>query len=627
MKNKLIFIMIASCSILSHIGNAQKVESFQAQKVYSTKYGTVSGTEKYSYSVDERGKNCLQGNYSFSGTNEYGNSTAQIKNTFSVNATCKDNHIHGSYVSKENVVGKQYIPFQGWKTATSSISFSGIFTNGKPNGNFQIIINDDYIAKGSATLKNGQYIGSYNYENLGTKISGLLTENGKLTGTWTYKDPLNTTKYVFDNDVLINETSEGVSTPPATQQIARQLATGKLSKQQVENKGFIVKTGYLPLDKLIDDLFLREETTGLQEFPGSWDFSEYKEKSYTYIIQLNILTNEGLKIVLNELRERPVLAKENTSRVYGANGSWCSSYWIYDNSYDKYYLDCGNEFYSLYGSNGSSSFLYLTDSQFSELKNLQDSILINDAIDFAYLFSNNMKGFRNDDKKEISSLGEMYISFRNDSQNLINTLPFDKNKIKSYLEKSESTFSFDTSSIATDIRKNLDEQYSWDYSNFKRYNVRYTTDSAYIIVPGYIERYAWKNEFDVWDRFNKALLDAYNKAENLEKKINEYKNLTPNTKIKSYLIKHCINNISPDSYSKTSEKVIETSALLEQLDTIESNHIYIVANIAKKETKDYQKVYKQISMIKPNGNDIDIEQCKSLFNEVQNSQEKLKKGN
>ena len=139
--------------------------------------------------------------------------------------------------------------------------------------------------------------------------------------------------------------------------------------------------------------------------------------------------------------------------------------------------------------------------------------------------------------------------------------------------------------------------------------------------------YAWKNEFDVWDRFNKALLDAYNKAENLEKKINEYKNLTPNTKIKSYLIKHCINNISPDSYSKTSEKVIETSALLEQLDTIESNHIYIVANIAKKETKDYQKVYKQISMIKPNGNDIDIEQCKSLFNEVQNSQEKLKKGN
>ena len=71
--------MVISLSLLPNAANAQKLQTYQGERVYSTLYELkVAGTEKFSYSVSERGERLIQGSYSFSGSNEISNSTNQF---------------------------------------------------------------------------------------------------------------------------------------------------------------------------------------------------------------------------------------------------------------------------------------------------------------------------------------------------------------------------------------------------------------------------------------------------------------------------------------------------------------------------------------------------------------------
>jgi len=387
------------------------VQSYQTERVYETRFGSVPGKEKYSYSVNEDGDKLLQGNYTFSGVHEFGNNTAQIKNTVSVTTTCKDNKINGSYVLKENVVGKKYIPFQGWKTATASVNFSGTFTNGNPNGNFSIIINDDGIIKGSATLKNGKYIGFYNYEMPGYKLSGNLTTDGKLSGEWIDKDPQQTIKYVFENDVLINTIYPDRTTSPALQQVAKQYATGKVTKQQLIEMGYGVKIEKLPLDNLIDELFLGDETglkrRGELNFHGEYNFSEYGEKTYSSIEKVNFVTNEMFNRIENNIK----------TAYHGHVEGFMKSL-------DERKKDFGYEIYSDGGGSYYESAFYLNNSQYEKLWDTYLGRIIQESSkDFADELYND-RADRNRNIGNFNFFNEikgLYVSYRENPQR-----PFEK---------------------------------------------------------------------------------------------------------------------------------------------------------------------------------------------------------
>lgn len=368
--------LLLAISVTSH---AQKVQNYSGTKVFESQVGSVAGTEKYSYITNDRGKRLKHGAYSFSGKDAEKSSRSEYSVTYTLNTNYKQGNIHGTYTINENLTGKYYEFGRGWISMTGSAKLTGTFADGKPAGTFTASYDEPRKLQqnGTITMKNGKYVGSYYYKGNGyhcyEEIKGQLTEDGKLTGKWKYHNITGGTEInrVFENDVLISSDNGSEVTPTAVQNIARQYAQGKISEEQLRDKGYIIKRETLDLDDFISYLVLNIGDFGFEKMDG-WDFSEYKPKEYISIKAPNSISEAGFQYVINLVRSHsgePQAKEIRTEDNYliRQNPQW--------NKEGYYTISCNPAFSEEFGYySGTYYYVALSNKQYQKLTAIQDSL-------------------------------------------------------------------------------------------------------------------------------------------------------------------------------------------------------------------------------------------------------------
>ena len=380
MKKTSIFLLLAIVAS-SSVCYAQKVQSYSGSKSYTTTVGYIPGTEKYSYIIDERGSKVFHGTYSFVGKDQYNDDTRKYVANYNFSANYKQGNLNGTYSVNETIEGKVWKFIKGWIPFSASAKLTATFADGKPAGTFTAIYKDAMNYHGTVTMKNSKYIGAYDYYGEGYKslweIKGQLTDNGKLVGKWKVRNITGREEWdmVFENDVLISKDDKKNVTPPAVQAIAKQFAAGKLTEEQVKDQGYIVKKDSLPLDNFISYLLLLDDDDFAFGQIKGWDFSDYKAKEYWEIEKPNIISDEGLNILIKRA-ENANRAPEG--QLEDNDYGWCIANPFYNTQYSYYYIDCHSSFNKKYGyyTNTLQSYVVLTPSQYKKLISVQDSVAI-----------------------------------------------------------------------------------------------------------------------------------------------------------------------------------------------------------------------------------------------------------
>lgn len=605
----LLFAIVANTSV----SFSQNVQTYQGTQAFNSMIGYISGTEKYSYYVNDEGQKQRQGTYSFSGSKELSNNTNQLKGTYTLNTTFANDKLNGTYSVSAIVNGKTWSYAKGWQSFTGSSKLTGVFANGKPNGTFTVTYNGDMKYSGSATLKNGKFVGAYKYSGPGENnslwnISGQLTADGKLTGNWKVENVVADwhKSFTFLNDVLI---ADGQMTPQL-QNVAKQYAEGKINKETIEKKGYVVKTESLPLTLFINYLlFVNEDEYGLEKMEG-WDLSDYADKKYTAIIQLNTITDKGFTLIKDEIiktNNYNAVYHEKYNCKYGECETFCNSELKYDETCDAYYMQCDEKFSQLYGISHESNWrMYINKKQYDELIAIKDRILIASIHDFAEIFN----GYG----REIGKLGLLYAIYRNNANDLLGQLPLNKNynEVDGLYKQSLNQYN--------DYIKKL---YSPEYA------LRFTKDSTYIIDTDSYRKCAWKNEFEIWKQFNNALYSASLNVDSLEilrRNLQNELNSANISGVKASIInQYFAQNQYGSSINLQSayNNIVETQQLVILADSIERKHNYIISNVPDELLKNYKKDYKKVSSIKAKDASITSDQYISLFAEIANLQENI----
>ena len=605
----LLFAIVANTSV----SFSQNVQTYQGTQAFNSMIGYISGTEKYSYYVNDEGQQLRQGAYSFSGSKELSNETNQLNGKYTLNTTFAHDKLNGTYSVSAAINGKTWSYTRGWQSFTGSSKLSGIFADGKPNGTFTVSYDGDMRYSGNATLKSGKFVGAYKYSGPGENnslwnISGQLTADGKLTGNWNVENIVadKHKSYTFLNDVLI---ADGKMTPDV-QNIAKQYAEGKINKESAEKKGYVVKTESLPLTLFINYLlFVNEDEYGLEKL-GGWDFSDFTDKKYTAIIKLNTITDKGFALIKDEIIKTQIynaVYHETYNCKYGECEMFCNSELKYDETSDAYYMQCDEKFSQLYGYfHGSSSWIYVNKKQYNELVAIKDSMIIASVHDFAEIFN----GYG----REKNKLGRLYAVYRNNANDLLGQLPLNEN-----YNEVEGLYISSLNEYNNYIEK----------LNSPQVAVKFTKDSAYIIDTESYVKCAWKNEFKIWEQFNNALRNASLIVDSLpilQKELYDKLKATNISEVKASIIYqyHVRNQIGTKGNLQSAYiNIIETQNLLNIADTIEKNHNNIIANVPKKLLKDYLKEYKKVSSIKATDINIERSQYKSLFENIRKMQEDI----
>lgn len=387
MKKTSIFLLLAIVAS-SSVCNAQKVQSYSGSKSYTTTIGYIPGTEKYSYTIDERGNKMLHGAYSFVGKNQYNDDTRKYVANYNFSTNYKQGNLNGTYSVNETIEGKVWKYIKGWVPFSVSAKLTATFADGKPAGTFNATHKDAMNYYGIVTMKDGKYVGSYDYYGEGYKslwrIKGQLTDKGKLTGSWKVQNITSREEWdmVFDNDVLISKDDKKNVTPPAVQTIAKQFAAGKLTEEQVKNQGYIMKKKSLPLNNFISYLLLLDDDDFAFNQITGWDFSDYKAKEYLEIEKPDVLSEEGLKKIINATINNEISKDWNGQYKYREmiDDYEYTSYTnpFYNVQYDYYYLRCDPNFRDRYGYYANLDYgdVVLTPNQYKELVFIQDSVAV-----------------------------------------------------------------------------------------------------------------------------------------------------------------------------------------------------------------------------------------------------------
>ena len=394
--------------------NAQQAQSYSGHKSYATIGGRVGGNEQYTYLVDDRGKTIIHGKYTYSGVNHEETNTIKIDAKYSMNLNCKNGFLDGNLSINGNYASEEFKWREGWKKAFATTKLSGIFKEGKPNGLFSITFQDNMKGAASVTLKNGKYIGAYSFQGYITKSSGpydhkywyvmkgQLTEDGKLTGQWLYDTQLDTYNYTFINDVLISETHEKYTTPPRIQAIAKKYANKQITKEEVLAQGFYIQESTIPLNYVVTEYILNEEFN-LYEIGAKYDFSDYVEKKYTKIVELNTISKAGFDLLKENIDKLDMYDRISTG-YYGLNKydsevQLCSFVMDYDEEYEAHLLWCDVYFTEQYGTKVTGDGyqdqkIYLTSSQAKEWLTLLENRALKNVIDFSNIFSTQIFSYK-----------------------------------------------------------------------------------------------------------------------------------------------------------------------------------------------------------------------------------------
>ena len=359
---------------------AQALQTYQGTQAFNTMIGYISGTEKYSYVIDENGDKLYQGAYSFTGNKSLSSETAQISGKHTINTNFKKNKLDGAYTTTASYVGKNWSYARGWQPYTASTKLTAVFANGNPNGTFTASYKGDMNYSGCATLKNGKYIGTYKYSGPGDnhslwEIRGQLTTDGKLTGNWVVQNLVAdwSANYTFLNDVLIG----GGNMTPQIQNLSKQFAERKISEKEIVKKGYVIANNSLPLQFYIDYLILIDDDYGLNQLDG-WDFSAYGPKIFKQILLVNAFTEEGFNYICEKIR-----MSTNSFGLYAPNRDLICEFTYTKHDDGLISLKCDKDFAMKYGTHPELAerddyyqYIYLTSSQFERFETLLENVAI-----------------------------------------------------------------------------------------------------------------------------------------------------------------------------------------------------------------------------------------------------------
>ena len=503
---KKILLSVLGLIFLTSPINAQQAQSYSGLKSYDTYGGSVGGNEQYTFLVDDRGQTLIHGKYTYSGVNHYETNTDKIDVKYSMALNCKNGFLDGNLTINGNYTAETYKWREGWVKSFATTKLSGVFKEGKPNGLFSITYQDEMKGAASATLKNGKYIGAYSFQGYVTKSSGYydhkywyvmkgqLTDDGKLTGKWVYDTQLETYNYTFINDVLISETHGKHTTPPRIQEIAKKLANKQITREEVLAQGFSLQECSIPLNYVVSRYILNNEFN-LRELGAKYDFSDYVEKKYTRIVELNIVSKAGFDLLKDNLEKfSKVNAYYAYDEYYGEAIEMCRFEMNYDKEYDAYYLKCDKDFTKQYGTKVTGdryedAKIYLTSSQAKEWLTLLENHALKNIVDFTVFLDDYGYHYGRD-------ILEAYNHYIN---NTLTEWLYTKNSLE-YLKEQISNA---INAIETNAIENIgfklteDQKYIYDISNkYYQHAITNGVDTLKEILPQVNEVYLMKEEYD-----------------------------------------------------------------------------------------------------------------------------------
>lgn len=643
MKKQIIYSLVTIILVeLSSSMYAQNQQNYQGTTAFNTLMGYISGTEKYTYIVEGHGKKTKNGAYSFSGEKTLSNNTAELSGVYTLTANYKKGNLNGSYVSATSVKGKNWSWSTGWVPVTASVKLTGVFLEGKPNGTFTATYSGDETYKGTATMKNGKFVGVYEYVGDGAnnhlwKIKGQFSSDGKLTGQWQIEDIIQDVKenYTFMNNVAIG----GGTMSPSEQNIAKQYAEGKISKEKVMEKGYIVSEHEIPIHYFIDFLLLRKEDDfGLNKI-GGYDFSDYGPITYTLIKEGNLLTNEGFEKICNAIVSSGN-ANAKYKETYCKNDdctTYCESFIREGNG--MYCLRCGKKFSELYGSFHEIAtdpfevdHLFLTTAQYEKLSSLQDSVAMEHAYDFRYLVADaNPDDIRYSYHSPESlystslgnlstSLGNLYYYFRNDTEKYNASLPVSEEELSNLYNKCQERYNY-----------LLDYFYSQNSnSRNKSIQLKFSPDSQIVVIKHKIDfrmfgdsgdgTIAWHLEMLTMEKFMQTLKDACALAKNIKEKNGKIKNRI--AKYQNVLSKNLSTYYTEHCRKKTNSLAVEAKALanfeilLDKVDSINSKNEVLQEKLSKDAYDKYYEQYSTILLVENVGSNVSFDAFKRNINNL-----------
>lgn len=565
----LLFAIVANTSV----SFSQKVESYQGTQAFNSMIGYISGTEKYSYYVDDEGQQLRQGAYFFSGSKELSNETHQVKGKYTLSTTFANDKLNGTYTASAIINGKKWSYTKGWQSYTGSSKLTCVFANGKPNGTFTASYDGDMKYSGSTTLKNGKFVGAYKYSGPGENnslwnMSGQLTSDGKLTGNWKVENIVEDwhKSYTFLNDVLI---ADGHMTPQL-QNIAKQYAEGKISEENLIEKGYVVAINELPLNLFVDYLLFKNDDDFGLDILGGYDFSEYNSKIYKKVVLANVLTDEGFNLMCDNFRKLD-------------NPSEAANY-AYETREGLKGFICSEAFAKNYGTHpemvgkfGWPECIFLTNMQYNRFNGLRDSMAISKCTE-----------------EIIPGLSK----YKKDKKNADNTITYKEAMRGEYL-----SFSEDEIQRYKTYDRYLNKQ---SQANNYAYSYRFSSDSLYLLkihFTGSIAS-AISMDLDGVDEYYQWLHKQYERAsfcdqekEKLLNRVGDPRNYNYDSFdfVKANIIRACLVNKTPDGFGRDillSEyiKIIKaTTQVLDICDSLTIKSEILAEELPKKSYKVYQK--------------------------------------
>ena len=500
---KKILLSVLGLIFLTSSINAQQAQSYSGLKSYDTYGGSVGGNEQYTFLVDDRGQTLIHGKYTYSGVNHYETNTEKIDVKYSMALNCKNGFLDGNLTINGNYTAETYRWTEGWVKSFATTKLSGVFKEGKPNGLFSITYQDEMKGAASATLKNGKYIGAYSFQGYVTKSSGYydqkywyvmkgqLTDDGKLTGKWVYDTQLETYNFTFINDVLISETHGKHTTPPRIQEIAKKLANKQITREEVLAQGFSLQECSIPLNYVISRYILNDEFN-LHEIGAKYDFSDYAEKKYTKIVELNTVSKAGFDLLKNAIDKS--YAYFAYSEHYEEVIEMCRFEMNYDKEYDAYYLTCDEDFTKQYGTKVTGdrfedAKIYLTSSQAKEWLTLLENRALKNIVDFTV--------FLNDYGYHYGrNILEAYNHYIN---NTLTEWLYTNNSLESLKERISNAINAIETNAIENIGFKLTEDQKYIFStssNYYQHAIINGVDTLKEILPQVNEVYLMKEEYD-----------------------------------------------------------------------------------------------------------------------------------
>lgn len=447
-------VLALLCGITVHA----QVKTYSGAEGYGDIAGSVFGTEKYTYIVDDSGDKIINGTYSFVGQKKMKDSRTEFVANYKLSTQIKNGFLNGTYSQAATYTGKTWSWSKGWEPFNASSSFTGIFKDGKPNGIFSYVYKDGTDFRGSATLKDGKFTGSYKYIGKGEHgafitLAGQLTNDGKLNGQWKHKDAGRfDNTLVFQNNILISLSGENYDTPPFLQTLAKKYAAGSITEAELNAQNVYIETDSLPLDDIISYMFLDDEY-GLYHNPGRYSFTDYGAVKYVRLTKLNSFTTEGFKVWINYIKENG----ENGYNTY--EGGRCQTIPSIDNNkpYGLYSVGCSDLFAQQYTNLHNITTIYLSAAQMEEYREAIEQFYISQAQPLSTYLTSEVNQYT----------GNAYDVWKAD----------------------HSSFEFQFFDLDTKSRKTLQSGFEKAINNLTQKVIEYIKDSTYLLMStGYYDK-------------------------------------------------------------------------------------------------------------------------------------------